>query len=241
MYYTNNDSTFDLALTSRGGDSAGMITTGAWRIGGTGAPTPAPEHVGRKLLRPGLIEFPRAAQALRSVSTEVASDEGLGSLPAPIPPRAAFRSKEVKGLPDGTMIESSTFPWSVQLFDVDHSSKLGPKTDVQKAVAEGKFDAEVAFVRRLSSEGALTWVYYDTDNDGRYDLVLFVPKTGEDPVQAFRVVKRESAPGGFALETDASAIKGRPIRHKSAFKDATLAQKWKTLANKVFKTEFVEP
>ncbi|HQY61322.1 MAG TPA: serine protease [Polyangiaceae bacterium] len=241
MYDTDNDSKFDLALNSKGGDSTGMITTAAWSIGGSGAPRPAPDHVGRKVFRPGLIGFPRATQALRSVSSDVADDEALGSLPATIPPRARFHTKEVKGLPEGMMIESSSFPWIVELFDVDRSSKIGPKTDVQKVVADGKFDAEVAFVRHLSPTGALTWVYYDTDNDGRYDLVLFLPKSDQEPTQAFRVVKRESAPGGLALEADAAALKGRPIRHKAIFKDPTLGQKWKGLASKVFKPDFVEP
>jgi hypothetical protein len=36
-------------------------------------------------------------------------------------------------------------------------------------------------------------------------------------------------------------IAGRPIRHKSVFKDKALAAKWKTLANAVFKADFVEP
>jgi hypothetical protein len=36
-------------------------------------------------------------------------------------------------------------------------------------------------------------VYYDTDGDGRFDLVLFAPKASAVPTQAFRVVKKEGA------------------------------------------------
>ena len=239
MYDTDNDSRFDLALAARS-DASGLVTTSAWRLGGAGNPTPAPEHVGRKLLRPGLVAFPRAAQALRSLSSDVADDEGLGSLPSPTPPKAVFRTKEVKGLPEGTLVETLAFPWSIQLFDVDHNSKVGPKTDLQKVIAEGKFDAEVAFVRRLSSDGVLTWIYYDTDGDGRFDLVLFIPRTGQEPTQAYRVVKREGVPGGSVLEADSAAIAGRPLRYK-VIKDGATAARWKAVAGKVFKPEFVEP
>ncbi|HRH00981.1 MAG TPA: hypothetical protein PLR99_32280, partial [Polyangiaceae bacterium] len=202
---------------------------------------PAPDQVGRRLLRPGLVAFPRAEAALRGLSSDVASDEGLGSLPAPVPPRATFRTRAVKGAPDGTMVETFSAPYSIQLFDVDHNTRIPPKSDVQKVIEAGKFDAEVALVRRMGSGGYLTWVYYDTDGDGRFDLVLYAPKAAQDPTQAFRVKAGAGPDAKPTLEVDAAAVAGRPIRHRTVFKDKALAAKWKTLATTVFKAEFVEP
>ncbi len=239
LYDTDNDAKFDLALSAKSSDASGLFATAAFRIGGSGAPVALPEHLGRRLLRPGLVAFPRAEGAMRGLSSELATDEGLGTLPSPIPPRATFRTREVKGSPDGSVVETLAYPYSVQLFDVDHNSKIPPKGDVQKVVADGKFDAEVALVRRMGSDGFATWVYYDTDGDGKFDLVLYAPKSNQDPTQAFRVKK---GPGDkTTLEVDSSMIAGRPIRHKSVFKDKALAAKWKTLANAVFKADFVEP
>ncbi len=238
LYDTDNDAKFDLALTSSNGDAS--VATGAWRLG-KGAPTAAPENIGRKLLRPGLVGFPRAAPALRALSSETAGDEGLGSLPAPMPSKAAFKVHDVKGSPAGTAVEAASFPWSYQLFDIDHNTKIPPKTDVQKVVADGKYDAEVAVVRRIGADGIVSWVYYDTDGDGAFDLVLFVPKSGQDPTQAFRLTKKDKTATVATLEADSAAVAGKPLRHKSVFKDKVLAAKWKTLANAVFKADIIEP
>ena len=236
LYDTNADAKFDLALTSKGTD--GLVATGAFRIGDGGKLTPAADQLGRKLLRPGLIGMPRAVSALRSLSTDIAPDEALGSLPAVVPERAVFRPKELKGVAANTVAEAFAFPWVVQLFDVDKSTKLPPKTELREVVTGGKFDAEVAVVKRLGTDGATTWVYYDTDNDGKYDLVLFLPPDAKAPTQAYRVVKKDA---GFALEVDASALAGAPIRHKTIFKDKALGAKWKTIAAATFKPEYVEP
>lgn len=241
MYDTDNDAKFDLVLATPGTNTSGLFATAAWRLGAAGARTPAPDQVGRRLLRPGLVAFPRAEAALRGLSSDVASDEGLGSLPAPVPPRATFRTRAVKGAPDGTMVETFSAPYSIQLFDVDHNTRIPPKSDVQKVIEAGKFDAEVALVRRMGSGGYLTWVYYDTDGDGRFDLVLYAPKAAQDPTQAFRVKAGAGPDAKPTLEVDAAAVAGRPIRHRTVFKDKALGAKWKTLATTVFKAEFVEP
>ena len=69
--------------------------------------TPAPEFIGRKLLRPGLIGLPRVATALKAAGYDFAADEGLGSLPDPAGGRPRVRFREVKGLPKNSVIEGS--------------------------------------------------------------------------------------------------------------------------------------
>ena len=232
MYDTDNDAKFDLALmTTNGMDESSLYATSAWRIGTPGEMTPAPEFIGRKLLRPALVTFPRAAVALKASGYDFAADEGMGSLPEPTGGRARFRFREVKGLPKNSVVEGS----NATLIDVDHDTKidpkLGDKTDPDKLVRDGKFDAEVAIVHR----GASDWIYYDTDADGKFDLVLFVPVAGQDSTQAFRLAK-----GATALEIDAKSVAGKPLRHKSVFKDKAMAAKWKAIATKMYRPSIIE-
>ena len=65
--------------------------------------------------------------------------------------------------------------------------------------------------------------------------MLFVPATGTEPTQAFRMAK-----GATALELDAKSVAGRPLRHKSVFKDKAMAARFKSIAGKMFKASAVE-
>jgi hypothetical protein len=78
-------------------------------------------------------------------------------------------------------------------------------------------------------------VFYDTDADGKFDLVLYVPAGTDLPTAAYRFKK-----GATALEADPSAVAGKAIRTKSAFTNKAIAAKWKALANKLFKPSAVE-
>ena len=65
--------------------------------------------------------------------------------------------------------------------------------------------------------------------------MLVVPGASQEPTQAYRLAK-----GATALELDKSAIAGRPLRHKSVFKDKAMGPKWKAIATKLFKSTSVE-
>ncbi|CAN5794481.1 hypothetical protein BH11MYX4_BH11MYX4_07690 [soil metagenome] len=64
-----------------------------------------------------------------------------------------------------------------------------------------------------------------------------MPVAGQDPTQAFRLAK---GGGGSALEIDAKSVAGKPLRHKSVFKDKAMAAKWKAIATKLFKPSIIE-
>lgn len=255
LYDTNDDAKFDLALaTSSGSEPTSLWVTGAWRLGPSNEMTAAPDQLGRKLLRPSLVGKPRLASAMRLLRADLAEDEGLGSLPNP---RAGtrFRVREVSGAPKGPMVvESSSYPWRITLVDVDGDTKLPsssntpttlpwakPKTpakptpaalvDFQQVVAEGKFDAEIAVVHDFPS--LLDWIFYDTDLDGVFDRVLFVPDATQ-PTSAYR-----RASSGSELVYDESAVAGPPIRYKN-FNDPALGKKWKELASKMFDASLIE-
>lgn len=243
FYDTNNDSKFDLALTTvNGGDASSLFTTSAYKLDAKGEMTPAPDHVGRRMLRPGLVPaFPRVAAAFKYLSSDVAPDEELGTLPDPTSTRGRWRARDLKGVAALSVVEAESERSSIMLIDADHDTKLPPKDpkakdkepDVQKLVSDGKFDAEVAIVHRGSpGGGSADWIYYDTDNDGKWDLILYFPGEAMVPSQAYRMVKG-------SLETDAAAIPGKPMRYK-VFKDKALGAKWKTIAGKLFKPTSVE-
>jgi S1-C subfamily serine protease len=275
MYDTDNDGKMDLALmTVNGTDPSSLYATGAWKLSGGGEMTPAPEHIGRKLLRPGLMtSFPRIAKAFALISSDVATDEGLGSLPDPyLAGKARFRGRDLKGIPSATMIEATTFNASTILIDVDHDTKIpkdpkakpeppkkpdpaakkdpkDPKADkdkdipkdavsdedIQKILTDKKYDAEVAVVHKSGADGGSDWIYYDTDNDGKFDLVLFVATSGKEPTQAWRIKPMQEK-----LELDASAAAGKPYRHKTIFKDKAMGPKFKKIAAAAFRSSSVE-
>jgi S1-C subfamily serine protease len=258
FYDTNNDSKFDLALTTvHGGDASSLFTTSAYKLDAKGEMTPAPEHVGRRLLRPGLIPgFPRVASAFKYLSSDVAADENVGTLPDTTTTRGRWRARDFKTVAANSILEADSGYSSITLIDVDHDSKIPPKDpkdkdkepDFQKLVSDGKFDAEIAIVHRGCAGcagGGADWIYYDTDNDGKWDLVLYYPSEAKEPTHAFKLIKGAVDPKdklakpSFTLEPDPTAAAGRPMRYK-LFKDKSLGGKWKTIAGKMFRPSSVE-
>ncbi len=235
LYDTNNDSTFDLALLGNAptyGDT-NVYAMSAWKVAANGEMTPAPENIGRKLFRPQLVGMPRVASALKLAGMDVAADDGLGSLPNPMDlgVRSTVRFREMKGLPKSSVIDIQNGATSVTLIDVDVNSKVGAKDEPRKVLSDKKFDAEIAVVQRNGN----AWVFYDTDNDGKFDFVLFAEKTAKGPSQAFRATN-----AGAALETDDKSVAGRLFRHKTVFKDKVLGPKWKAIATKLYTSTSVE-
>jgi hypothetical protein len=247
FYDTDDDSKFDLVLVADGRVSDAPYVTQAFRLSADGALSPAPGHVGRRLLRAGLLSSPRAASALRAARRQMdapyAEDEGPGSLPDPLLKGNYPSFREVKGFPRGAIVSSSTrsteegMRASTTWIDLKLRVPVPAKTGADKIVGDAKFHPTIAVVSR----GELSWVYYDTDGDGRFDLVLFSTKGGSDPVHAYRL--KHPPPkqsGAVTVEADAGAVPGRLYRHHSVFKDKALAARWKTLASQLFAPKSVE-
>ncbi|MCL2777883.1 MAG: serine protease [Polyangiaceae bacterium] len=255
FYDTDNDANFDLVLMTTNGT---FFTTNAWRLSSNGERTPAPDQIGRKMLRPGLLPaFPRVVAALRSLGADVATDEAMGSLPDPrISPKARFRVHELKGFPATTMIEATEGNTTAILIDVDHDTKM-PKaaktaqttnaaktvntkggideSKLSELVANGKFDAEIAIVQKSGQDG-VDYVYYDTDNDGKFDFVLLSPRSAKEATQAYRL----KTPTDTKIEADPAAVAGRMLRYKTIFKNKALGLKWKAIATKAFQSTVIE-
>src|SRR5690606_6032617 len=83
-YDRDDDGSFDLVLRSH--DVASGVAHQAYVLSANGVPIAAPEHVGRRLLRPALLAKPELAQRLASNEisawTASPSDDALASFPA---------------------------------------------------------------------------------------------------------------------------------------------------------------
>ena len=229
-YDLDDDGKPDLALED--GSGSGFATS-AYHARDM---SPAPEQLGRRLFRASLVPaMPRVATAFRLFKLDFARDEGLESFPDLIPAKAEIELHPVPGVADGTVVTATAGAWTTTFIDVDRSTKLKkPITDedVEHALADNKFDAEVAVIRWGTGDGGSAWVFFDTDNDGKLDLVLY-SATEREVTQAYRVK-------GTTVTVEPALATGKPIRTKGIFKNKALGAKWKTIAKAVFKPASVE-
>lgn len=181
FYDTDHDGSYDVLLE---GDSLDRgVALGASRLDGSGRKTPAPEHLGRRLLRPGLIAEPEYAQRLETVFSKTFADQpratvedGHSSFPEFDPARVVSASR----IPDlGNRALSVLDRAAMSLVvDLDGKSKKKAKSkkdwELTEFVRKGGFESEFVF----RTDGRLAWAYYDTDNDGTLDRV-FVSRPGD--------------------------------------------------------------
>ncbi|MBI5532202.1 MAG: trypsin-like peptidase domain-containing protein [Deltaproteobacteria bacterium] len=220
IYDRDNDGKHDLALLANS-ESDDRIVKQAWSRTGAGAWAPSNDFVGQKAMRPLLVGIPRAMSVATSVfSTFVATDEGFATLPAPMSPRGYYEFAELKKKTDKAVVKGRRGDYALRLFDLDRDTKIGAKDAAMDIVRGGKFDAEVA----VASDDDMTWVFYDTDNDKKFDLVLFSqkPETG----MTERALRFEDG----RLRSDPAMADGKLIRHKGVFKDAKFGPALKKLA-----------
>ena len=227
LYDLDNDGRPDLSLeTSIVSDANALFVTHAMHLPDL---SPAREHLGRRLLRPMLLPtLPRVGAAFRLIKIESATNEGLGSLPNLMPPKADVIVVATAGVPEGTVALASSGAWSTTFFDLDRPKTRNPVTseDIGRSLAEATYDAEIAIVQRTVNEEVFTWAYYDTDNDGKFDWILYA-QGGHEVTQAYRV-------RNGALEVDA-AVHGRVLRTNGVFRDRALGRKWQSLARTLYK------
>ncbi|MHB8879379.1 MAG: trypsin-like peptidase domain-containing protein, partial [Myxococcaceae bacterium] len=231
---TDHDGKFDLVLYTPN-SASGAASEAYHLVDGKQGPA-APGYVGRKLIRPELLGAPDAAIRLRAAVRRyypwhlVAADDGaLSSLPAPLETGRdiGFEDAALPGWEDAVVSvlgESA----SAVLIDLDRDTFKAKKnqSDVARVVAAGKFKAEFAWVGR----GGMEWAYYDTDRDGRYDLVLFTARPGPGASEAaFRIDRKGK------LIVDALAAQGKMLRPSLFKKDQRGT--FRTLAETFFRPE----
>lgn len=237
-YDTDNDGRMDLVLHSP--RTRLYVAAEAWHVDASGKRTPAPEDIGRKLVRPDLLGHGAMAARLRSMvdksflSILSASDAGLGSFPDPIKDHRGVGFSLMKAKAEKRSVVVAQGQGSDgYLVDLDESTlrfKSLKKLDVNKLVRKGKFDAEFAYFQR----NGLSWAYYDTDNNGSYDVVLYTsdPRGGKVE-QGYRIDKS----GGVTLD---SSLAGKPMVSYSLFKKRSLSSKMRKLDKDLFGDKMIE-
>ncbi len=193
VYYDReNAGRFDLVLHSTN-SSAGVAHDG-WARGPGGALTRLPEHAGRRLIRPDLFSSfalrSRVAELVTDDDLEpqaVATDDGLGSLPGlelSDSAQIVVPDYEERGAWKNSIARVTDRGRDLTMIDLDGDS-LAPGIESHEAalaIRAGKFDAEFVWMRHSGRD----WTFYDTDDDGRFDLVLYGgDPSGLQPTHAF--------------------------------------------------------
>ena len=237
-YDTDDDGRFDLVLHSPG--SRLYVAADAWSVDASGRKTARLDQVGRKLIRPGLLQNATMASRMKTMveksflSIMSATDEGISSFPDPIKDHrgAGYELLDVKAAKKSVVVISAQGS-DGYLVDLDENSlknKNVKKLDIGKLVSSGKFDAEFAYFQR----NGLAWAFYDTDNDGSYDIVLYTadPRAGKAS-HGFRVDKS----GKVSLD---ATLAGTNLVTHSLFKKKRDQDKLEKLGKQLFGDKALE-
>lgn len=218
VYYdTDNDGRFDLML--EGSTPQEGFAIDAAVLGADGKRTPAPEHVGRRLLRPDLVDSSLAVPAEKMLDAAFPNQHStVGDPRSTFPSLAVGWMFEVRPYAESSNTIIVAEPGREMLMaDLDGDSskrKANKGKSLEEMVANESFDAEFVFIY----DGALAWGYYDTDNDGSFDLIWVA--SGDDPghprhaftIDGATVTHADPAPGVTMFE--ASNYASKKLRKK---------------------------
>jgi hypothetical protein len=237
-YDTNDDRRLDLMLQASADGSGAVVN--AWDLdadGTLGARRNDP--VGRKIIRPALLGATPAAARLHAIATAmlneqiVASvDDGLDTFPS-LTAFAEASFDDVDGWPRAVVNAIGENGEEAMLIDLNRNTfgkgRRVPE-DPSELVADGGFDAEFAYLH----ESDLEWFFYDTDDDGRFDVVVFTsaPESG-------------IATNGFRIDRSGAvrqdpALAGRKLVRPALYKHAALARALASVASKTFQPVAIE-
>ncbi|UQA60719.1 S1 family peptidase [Polyangium aurulentum] len=244
-YDRNDDGKFD--FVTHASRSLAGVALEAFRVGEDGRKEPAPEAVGRKLLRPRLLESSSHAmrlgrmslRALASTMTAIA-DDGIDSFPDPARHGGLYYSfGDTTGWSktfgskvgwDKAVIVTAGLTSNSLIVDVNRDSPAPGKQRPEEVLDGGKYKPDFAFLHR----DGLEWTYYDTDGDSKYDLVLFTTSPSSGVVErGFRIDKNG------AVQLDPALAGGRMVRW-SVFAKKPTATQFKKLAAELFQPRAIE-
>ena len=178
-------------------------------------------------VRAGLLNVPNAGELVKAALPFAARKEGLSDFPRAMSKKGSYDfAKGPKAFfPNKAVLLGRKQGYTIRVFDADRNSKTGTDS-ANLLIANKKFDAEVASIRDTNAD--LIWVYYDTDQDGGFDLVLFSTRPDSGVAEkAFRIE-------GEKVRVDSELASGKLYRSSSLFKDKAAAAGFKALA-----TEFL--
>jgi hypothetical protein len=237
-YDTDDDGRFDLALHTP--ETRSYVATEAWSVDAAGNRRPVVEHVGRKLIRPGLFQSLGLGAAARGMvgrgmlAIMSATDDGIGSFPHPIADHrgTGFELVELPRMPRSVVMLLGRGS-DGYLVDLDGSSPVAStaEAELESFVTGARFDPEFAYFQR----NGVAWTYYDSDGRGGYDRVL---------------VGLELAAGktsvGFRIGPDGTStvdpdLAGQPLVRPSLYTSAALRARMQAVGQALFADAMREP
>jgi hypothetical protein len=185
---------------------------------------------GRKPLRAPFFGAPSAFWLrLRGLSlphAAIADDEGIGSFPSPFDDVQDVTASSDKGY-EKKIVKIQGETAAAILIDVDGHSMAGRKDKLSLEEVTGKRQLAPHFVFLTRDNHA--WTFYDTDNDGKLDVVLYAakPDSGSASV-GYRIDKSNVATVDPALANaklvEWSLFKGRGAKIGAQFKQLLHAE-----------------
>lgn len=187
----------------------------------------APEHIGRRLLRPALYTDAATGKAMEKLLAKAypkehaTLDDGITSFPSTkVGP--LFETRAYEGT-DRAAVAVLDGGRAMVMVDLDKNTFKGKKAkkSVVEVVGANEFDAEFVFI----FDGAVSWAYYDTNNDGTFDEVwVGLAPNAHKPRHRFKI-------GDEVVREDPEAEV--TMFETSMFKNKRLRQSFKKLRGEI--------
>ncbi|MBL8743752.1 MAG: trypsin-like peptidase domain-containing protein, partial [Myxococcales bacterium] len=232
VYDRDNDKSADLAIVADTRSTDRIAKSAYTRASKTDSWQPAPEFVGMRSVRAGLLGVASAGELVKAALPFASRKEGLSNFPRALSKKGSYDfAKGPKAFfPNKAVLLGRKPGYTIQVFDADRSSKTGTDS-ANQLIQNKKLDAEVASVRDTAAN--LIWVYYDTDQDGAFDLVLF--STRPDSGLADKAFRIE----GEKVRVDTELASGKLYR-SSLLKDKAASAGFKKLAEEFLPANAVQ-
>jgi len=234
FYDTNDDKKLDLVLMSN--DTASGGATGAWNLSDVGAlDGERPELIGTVIGRAQPVFGFKPAEAarynliLKNLRVPwLAPAKAGGAFPHPILDVGSSiisESPSVPGFANAVLaIEGTGLAYLIDL-DKDAQKAKAPGA-IEKSAATGNFPAEFWWVQRGKHE----WYGYDTNHDGKTDVVLF---RRDNVTGALRVSEK-------GVVTAAPELEKGPLVRPGLFTDEKLTEALKAIGAEYFTAKSLE-
>lgn len=227
-YDGDNDGRLDVLLLARTHRKGGVQ---GYRIDDKGLISADPTLDGTLLLRPELVTDAGQNARLLAMATRLfpasllppALKEVKQQVPDPLHGgghQGSLKDLDGDGKPDALALEGLFSQGHVLDLDQDSLGTLSVKDTLGAVLRAGKLDAELSWIEQAGDR----WVFYDADNDGRFELLLHSGRQAMDIVEDAWVLQadgqRQPAPGYL----------GRRLLQPGLFTQATLGAALKKAA-----------